>query len=316
VNTSRGENNVTGLLITGASGLLGANLVIEASASHDVTALYHSHPIKLEGVNTMPFALDEVEPVFDLFSTISPDWVIHCAAETDVDKCEKEPDHAHQVNHFTTRSVARAAFEAGAELVHISTDAVFDGESVSNHENEIPRPINIYGTSKLEGERAVQEEHPGALIIRTNFFGWNAQEKRSLGEFFLGNLELATSCKGFTDVKVKVLLVNDLCKILLKMIERDLSGIFHVVAANCMSKHEFGVSLAREFGLASALIEPIDVDSVGLAAKRPKNLCLSTTKFEQVLQIELPTIEAGIRRFKQLRERGYPERLKAMIGGD
>lgn len=296
--------------------MLGANLVMEAAQSHDVTALYQSHPIKLDGVNSTSMELGEVEPLFEFISSVSPDWVIHCAAETDVDRCEVDPDHAHQVNHFMARSVARAAFGAGVELLHISTDSVFDGESDSNHENEIPEPINVYGVSKLEGERAVLEEHPSALIIRTNFFGWNAQPKSSLGEFFLKNLVNGTACKGFSDVRVKVLLVNDLCKILLKMIESDLAGIFHLVAANCMSKYEFGVNLAREFGYASALIEPVEVDSVDLDAERPRNLCLSTIKFEQVLQIELPTIEAGIRRFKQLGESGYPERLKAMLGGD
>jgi dTDP-4-dehydrorhamnose reductase len=220
------------------------------------------------------------------------------------------------MNHFMARSVARAAYEADVELVHISTDAVFDGDSPSNHENEIPNPINIYGISKLDGERAVAEEHPGALIVRTNFFGWNAQEKKSLGEFFLENLEAGNRCKGFTDVRVKLLLVNDLCEILLKMIESDLAGLFHVVAANCMSKYEFGGKLAREFGLPSGLIEPVEVDSVDLVAKRPKNLCLSTSKLEHVLQTELPTIDDGIKRFKQLRESGFPGKIKAMIGGD
>jgi dTDP-4-dehydrorhamnose reductase len=307
---------VTGLLITGASGLLGANLILEAEQTHEITALYNQHPIKVAGVNTVALDLSEHEPVAEFISSVSPDWVIHCAAETDVDRCESDPDHAHKMNHFMARSVARAAYETGAELLHISTDAVFDGESTSNHENESPEPINVYGASKLAGERGVLKEHPSALIIRTNFFGWNAQDKKSLGEFFLGNLEAETNCKGIDDVKVKVLLVNDLCKILLKMIKSDLAGIFHVVASNCMSKFDFGMVLAREFGLASALIEPVGVETLGMSAKRPKNLCLSTTKLEQVLQTKLPTIEDGIRRFKNLRESGYPAKLKAMIKGE
>ncbi|MCK5646553.1 MAG: SDR family oxidoreductase [Anaerolineales bacterium] len=307
---------MTKLLITGASGLLGANLVLESAQSHEVTALYLKHPVRLGGIETAALDLNDYEEVLEFFSDVSPDWVIHCAAETNVDRCEQDHDHAHRINHFMARSVSRAAFSAGAELLHISTDAVFDGESEANHENQTPQPINVYGESKLEGERAVSEEHPGALIVRTNFYGWNAQDKSSLAEFFLQNLENGESCRGFIDVKVKTLLVNDLCKILLKMIESDLAGIFHVVAGNCMSKYEFGVTLAREFGLAGDLIEAVAVDEIGLSAKRPKNLCLSTTKLEQVLQIGLPTIEEGLRRLKTLREMGYPDRLKSMIGGD
>jgi dTDP-4-dehydrorhamnose reductase len=307
---------VVKLLITGASGLLGANLVLESAQSHEVTAVYLKHPVRLEGVRTAALDLNAYEDVLEFFTDVSPDWVIHCAAETNVDRCEQDPDHAHRMNHFMARSVSRAAFSTGAEILHISTDAVFDGESEANHENQTPQPINVYGESKLEGERAVSEEHPGALIVRTNFFGWNAQDKNSLAEYFLQSLENGESCKGFSDVKVKAILVNDLCKILLKMIESDLAGIFHVVAGNCMSKYEFGVGLAREFELAGELIEAVGVADIGLSAKRPKNLCLSTTKLVQVLQIGLPTIEDGLRRFKSLRESGYPDRLKSMIGGD
>jgi dTDP-4-dehydrorhamnose reductase len=306
---------VAKILITGASGLLGANLVLEAAALHDVTTVSHSQVVKLNGVKALSIDLNNLDQTYEGLVELSPDWVIHCAAETDVDKCEKDPELAHRANHFMARSVARATFEAGIELLYISTDAVFDGISESNHENEVPKPVNVYGVSKLEGERAVVSEHPSALIVRTNFFGYNAQNKKSLAEFFIDNLKVGNKCKGFSDVKVKVMLVNDLCTILLRMIESDLAGIFHVFAANCMSKYEFGVKVAREFGLPSGLIEPVEVEEMGLAAKRPKKLCLSTMKVEQVMQIQLPTIEQGISRLKELGQSGHPERLKAMLGG-
>lgn len=304
------------ILITGASGLLGANLTLEAAPLHEVTAVHHTHPIEKDGVRSISIDLEDVEQAYEGFAQISPDWIVHCAAETDVDRCEKDPDLAHRVNHFMARSVARAAYEAGAEFLHVSTDAVFDGTSNSNHENETPTPVNVYGVSKLEGERAVLEEHPGALIVRTNFYGYNAQRKLSLGEFFLERLSSGTTCQGFIDVEVKLMLVNDLCKILLRMIESDLAGVFHVLAADCMSKYEFGIKIAREFGLPSALIEQAEVESIGLVAQRPKKLCLSTMKLEQVMQIQLPTIEDGITRFKELALSGYPRRLKAMLGGE
>jgi dTDP-4-dehydrorhamnose reductase len=105
---------VTKLLITGASGLLGANLVLESALSHEVTALYLKHPVRLGGVETTALNLNAYEDVIELFTDVSPDWVIHCAAETNVDRCEQDPDHAHQMNHFMARSISRAAFLAGA----------------------------------------------------------------------------------------------------------------------------------------------------------------------------------------------------------
>jgi dTDP-4-dehydrorhamnose reductase len=302
------------ILVTGASGLLGSNLVYEATYQHDVIAVSHSHALRYERAETVMADLSLPENADLVIGQYAPEWVIHCAAETNIDRCERDPDRAFRLNRDMARWVARATRASGGRFIYISTDAVFDGSGSGYSEEDIPQPNNIYSQSKLEGERVVYEEDPRAMIVRTNFFGWNAVDKKSLAEWFLEHLEEGRMCRGFTDVFVKLLLVNDLVDILLKMLENECEGIFHVVGKDCVSKYHFGLLLAEVFHLDRQWIQPIEVEQVGLIAPRARNLCLDTTKISNALGIDMPSLENGLRRFYALEKSGYPETLKSLIG--
>ena len=298
------------LLVTGASGLLGANLVLTAAGTHEVVAVCHRHPIRLDGVKTICADLSQPEVAGRLLEGEMPDWVVHCAAATDVDDCEEDPDWADRLNRAMAGEVAAGANAIHARLVHISTDAVFDGEIGNYSEEDTPRPINEYGRTKLAGESAVLEAHPGAAVARTNIFGWNVQPKRSLAEWFLAHLEAGQECNGYEDVWVTPILVNDLAEILLGMLASGVRGLHHVAGADCVSKYEFGLMLAEVFGLDGSLIRPISVDEAGLRARRPKRLCLRT-------MINIPQrgtgptgIRGGIIRLRDLKTTGHSSRVR------
>jgi dTDP-4-dehydrorhamnose reductase len=302
------------ILVTGASGLLGSNLVFQTAHQHEVIAVTHTHPFRLEGVETVMADLCIPENATRIIDQHAPEWVIHCAAETNIDRCELEPERAFRVNRDMARWVAQATRASGSRLIFISTDAVFSGARSLLREDDVPDPINVYGQSKLEGEGAVFEEDLKAMIVRTNFYGWNAAEKQSLAEWFLAHLEAGRTCRGFSDVYVKLLLVNDLVDLLLHLMERECEGIYHVLGKDCVSKYAFGIRLAQIFKLDERLIQPIEVNRIGLGAPRSRNLCLDTSKISNVLGVELPSLEDGIHRFYELKQKGYPESLKSLIG--
>jgi dTDP-4-dehydrorhamnose reductase len=172
--------------------------------------------------------------------------------------------------------LAQHVARGGARLIHISTDTVFDGLRGNYSEDDPPNPINIYARTKLEGEIAVARANQQA-IIAAQLYGWSLTGKRSLGEFFFNHLSASKTVNGFTDVYFCPLLANELGKILLRMLEKKLSGLFHVVSWECIIKYEFGVWLARRFGLFEGLIHPYR-HSGGLAAARSPNLTLLTDK--------------------------------------
>jgi dTDP-4-dehydrorhamnose reductase len=305
---------MTKVLVTGASGLLGANLVYEARHHYDVIALSHTHPLQLQGVETVMIDLSVPENVARIIDQYKPDWVIHCAAYTNVDQCEENQESAFLLNCDMSRWIAQATQASGGCLIYISTDAVFKGFRSGYREGDVPEPINVYAQSKLAGEQVAREENPNAMIIRTNFYGWNAVEKKSLAEWFLARLKGGKVCRGFTDVFVKILLVNDLVDLLLQMLEKRCEGLYHVLGKDCVSKYDFGVQLARVFKLDESLIHPVEVDQVGLSAPRPKNLCLDTSKIRDSLNIEMPSLEDGLNRFHELDQKDYPKSLKSLIG--
>jgi dTDP-4-dehydrorhamnose reductase len=148
------------VLVTGAHGLLGAAVTAEAaSRGHEVVALGHGD-------------LDVTDPeaVRRAVEAARPDAVVHCAAYTAVDRAEAGPDLARAVNAGGTRSVARAAADAGAMLVYVSTDYVFDGRKRTPYlPDDAPGPLSVYGRTKLEGEEAVREAGGESLIVRTSW---------------------------------------------------------------------------------------------------------------------------------------------------
>jgi dTDP-4-dehydrorhamnose reductase len=291
---------VARILVTGASGLLGGNLAIEAAGTHDVSGVFNANVVVLAGIRTYKADLCRPAEMREIFQRLQPEWVINCAAATDVDLAEENSDWAYRLNRDMPRSMAEAANEVSARFLHISTDAIFDGDGHPLAEDSLPRPATVYGKSKLAGEQAVMEVNPASIIVRTNLFGWSPVNADSLAEWFLFHLVRGEICPGFKDVYFSPILVNDLAGVLLKMLSAGLSGVYHVGGATCLSKYEFGRRLATLFGLQPELVRPAGVDDAGMPAPRQKYLCLDSHRIERELSIRLPTIEEGLARFKAL----------------
>lgn len=306
------------ILVTGASGLLGINLALEAAKEHTVYGLVNQKQLQVRpGQPELPFQVlqadllipGEIQRVLDL---AQPDWIIHCAALAIVDECEAQPERAYQLNTRVPAELAADVRKGGARLVHISTDAVFDGLRGGYTEDDVPNPLSTYGHTKLAGERAVVEANSEALIARVNLIGWSISGKRSLSEFFYNNLAAGKAISGFTDVFFCPLLANDLAVILLEMLQKGLSGLFHVASRDSSSKYEFGVRLAQRFGLDDQLIRPTLVSQSSLKAARSPRLTLETAKLTHALGYPPPNIESGLERLYRLFEQGTPQRLQQL----
>lgn len=300
------------LLVTGASGLLGINLALEAMSAHKVVAVDRgklSPQAPFQVVRADLLADGAVESVLD---EARPDAVIHCAALADLEACEANPSLARRLNADLPAQLARICNARGIRLAHISTDAVFDGQKHGYYnEDDEPNPLGVYAQTKLEGEQAVGSEYPEAIVARVNFYGWSLGGKRSLAEFFYNNLSFGRNVSGFTDVIFCPMLVNDTARLLVAMLSRGLSGLYHVVGAQAMSKYQFGVEVARKFGLADGLITPKSVLESSLTARRAPNLWLSTHKLSTALGESLPRFSTGLDQFYTQFQQGYPQKIRS-----
>jgi dTDP-4-dehydrorhamnose reductase len=236
--------------------------------------------------------------------------VIHCAALANLEACETQPELAWRINAGVPGELAAATAQAGIKLVHISTDAVFDGQRGNYTEEDTPNPLGVYARSKLAGEQAVTQANPQAIIARVNFYGWSLNGTRSLAEFFYRNLSAGKNVKGFMDIFFCPLLVNHLAGLLLEMVEKDLHGLYHVVSAEHLSKYEFGCRIARLFELDEKLIAPVSWKTGGLQAQRSPNLTMNTAKLARDLGTRLPDQAVGLRRFRELFDAGYAQSIR------
>jgi dTDP-4-dehydrorhamnose reductase len=304
---------MTRVLVTGASGLLGANLVLAWMEKHAVTAVTHTTRLAHPNLEARQADLSAPGEARRLFREARPEAVVHCAAAADVDACERDPASAFRLNREMAGEVAQAAYEAGARLVHISTDAVFDGRAGPYREVDLPSPVNVYAESKLAGEAAVQRAHPEALILRTNFFGWNALPKRNLAEFFLEKLRAGEEAPGFTDVFFSPLLVNDLAGLILSLLASDAAGVLHVGGRECLSKYDFGRRLARQFGFDEARLRPTTQAMAGQRAPRALRVCLDSSRLASRERVALPGVDEGLARLRALEAEGYTQDLRRLI---
>jgi len=265
-----------------------------------------------------PFAaeqvdLTELESLPVRIATLAADVIIHCAALADIDQAEQHPQLAEKLNTQVPGVIGQAAKACGAQLVHISTDSVFDGKRGDYRETDAPNPINTYARTKLAGEQAVAAAYPEALIARVNFYGWSASGQRSLAEFFYYHLRTEQTVNGFTDVFFSPLYVNHLAQLLLLMVEKGLSSLYHVFSPQATSKYAFGVSLARQFELDESLINPVSFADAGLSTPRPLNLSMNTDKLQAELDAPLPSEQAGLQALYEDALAGLPDKLVSYL---
>jgi dTDP-4-dehydrorhamnose reductase len=143
------------------------------------------------------------------------------------------------------------------------------------------------------------------------FYGWSLSGARSLSEFFFNNLRDGQRVKGFTDTHFSPLYTEDLADALLEMLDASLSGLYHVVSPENLSKYEFGVRIAQRFGFEPGLVEPVRMHEVKRGAPRSLNLVLSPEKVQAALGHPLPTVDEGIERFYHRWQDKYPQKLRS-----
>jgi len=297
------------IFITGGSGLLGSNLAYILRENHEVYATYNTHYVSIPNVTFMQIDLTD-EICSSKIASINPDCIIHCAALTNIDQCETDPDRAYLYNVTASKYIAQAAQQISAYLMYVSTDAVYNGFSGPYSEDDETQPINVYGKTKLEAEKMIGELQQRSCIVRTNFYGWNKINKFSLAEWVIDRLSNNGTLPGFTNVVFNPLFVNTVADILMSLYSQEYTGIVNVGSSEICSKYEFAQKIADVFNFDKSLIQPVSVEDVNLKAPRSKDLSLNVTRLENLLGIRLPDTLEGLNAMKQLRDGGYVRSLK------
>lgn len=250
--------DITKVLVTGAEGQLGADLVL----------LLHSLGYKVFGLGKTEFDITNEYEVNRKVIDLNPDIIIHCAAFTNVDKAESEQDVAFLINGVGTRNIVLASESIKAKLVYISTDYVFDGSSsTSYHEFSPVSPLNVYGQSKLAGESFVRDFHSKFFIVRTSWvFGARGNN------FVKTMLKLSKATEPLTVINDQVgcpTYTVDLSKCIVELMGSNKYGIYHVSNTGSCSWFEFAKEIFQQLNITINL-KPCMTEGFPRPAKRPK----------------------------------------------
>ena len=304
------------ILVTGASGLLGASILMQArEQGRTVAGISKRNILRGPGFDCHQVDLEDFDATRRIVAALRPASIIHSAAATQVDWCEDHGEQTDRLNVCVSSFLAALAAEMGASFLFVSTDSVFDGEKGDYSEEDPPAPLNVYAKSKLAAEKEVSGIHPSPLIVRVNMYGWNAQEKKSLAEWVLGELRAGKQVPGFTDIHFCPILGNHLAEIFLSMLDRGLTGTYHVAGAESISKYEFAKRVAGTFGLRADWVVAARASEAKFRAPRPRNTSLRTDKICKDMGTPMPSVDCGLRKFRALREEGYVQQLKEYLAG-
>jgi dTDP-4-dehydrorhamnose reductase len=282
------------LIFTGGSGLLATNWFYSKRNDYKIYLGLNERKIQPHDSNVLSLDYSSESSLINQLEVIRPSILIHTAGITSVEKCEKNPELAYQVNVELSNIVANATKKLGIQLVHISTDHLFEGNTAMLSEEEPVNAINVYGKSKALAEQIVSSNDPGALIIRTNFYAWGTSYRKSFSDQIIDSLRQNQVLNLFDDVYYTPILAENLIKTVHDLLDKKAQGIYHVVSDDRISKYEFGVLIAEEFGLNKSFINKSTIKSHSNLVNRPVDMSLSNKKVRDLLGRNLGTVKQHI----------------------
>jgi dTDP-4-dehydrorhamnose reductase len=289
------------VVVVGASGQVGAALSRHLRARGDeVVGTHHRAP----GPDTVALDITDRKATRELITSTAAQAIFFASAFTHVDGCEDDPGAAFTINRDAPAAAARAAASRRAAFVFYSTEYVFDGTAGPYAEDDPVQPLSVYGRSKLEGEAAVLAAHPEAVVIRTTvLYGFDPQGKN----FAYQVLRRARAGDRITapmDQRSSPTYVEDLAAASLALVDKRLSGVFHVAGPDVVPRDEFARAVCRAFALDPGLVQPVATASLAQQAPRPLNAGLRTDRVAS-FGIELQPPAAGLAAMRAALEAGH-----------
>lgn len=285
------------IIVTGAAGQLGSQLINILKKGYSELGNIDSKykDAEVYGIDINELDITDIVQVKNYINSIKPDLIINPAAYTNVDGCENNQDMAFKVNSIGARNMAIAAEEAGAKLLHISTDYVFKGEgSVAYREYDVPGPVSVYGKTKLLGEQYIKQFCSRYFIVRTAWlYGYN-------GKNFVKTIAKAAKEKGYLkvvdDQRGNPTNAEDLAHHILKIAMTEEYGIYHCTGTGECSWYDFARKIV-EFAGIPCTVERINSAQLGRTAKRPSFSSLDNMMLRNTVGDEMRPWEEALEMF-------------------
>ena len=304
------------ILVIGGSSLLGYKILTNAN-NFELYSSYNKNLINHENLETIKIDITNKKNCEKILK-LNPDVIINTAAITNVDYCEKYEKNAFDVNVNGVKNIAKIAQKLGSKLIHISSDAVFSGERKFYTEEDKPNPINIYGKTKLESEKIVSKVENSIILRPSVIFGWipyeyiktsdESRKTMNFGLWVLDQLNKKNKISIVNDQFNTPTLADNLAKNILNIVQKDMTGIFHLSGLSCVSRLDFSKKIAKSLGYSENLINSISSKDLKQIAPRTLESCLKCDKIAEK-GIKLLTIDQSIEIMHDQIKIQHPEML-------
>jgi dTDP-4-dehydrorhamnose reductase len=291
-------NNAKKILVTGANGLLGQKIadIFRRESEHELTLSDLQEKAEdSRGYKYIRLDITNKEEIKNAVRQYVPDVIINTAAYTNVDGCETERELSWRINVDGVKNLIIASRINDSRLVHISTDYVFDGKTGYYDENSKPNPKSFYGKGKLAAENALISSGLKYAIVRTMIlYGTGKNLRPNFALWLIDSLGKNIPVNIVIDQYGQPTMIDDLALALLRIVDKNREGIYHVCGSEYLSRFEFASKLADVFALDKRLIVPIRTPELSQPAERPMNSSFITLKAETELGIKPLNVTEGL----------------------
>jgi dTDP-4-dehydrorhamnose reductase len=265
------------VLVIGASGLVGSNIIQYFKTEYNVLGTYFSYKTE----NTIFLDVNDYDSINHVeIESFKPNVIIHCGALTNVDLCELENEKSYLNTVQSTQNIIKLSEKYGAKLIYISTDYVFDGVNGPYDENDSPNPINVYGEHKLKAENLVKNLNDFLIIRITNVYGNELRNKNFISRIInqiqkkesivltLPYDQFATPINSSDIAKALILLINKKCK-----------GVYNISSTDYLNRVHLAQKVLSHFAYNNFTLKTLPTAELNQSAKRPLNGGLKNNKF-------------------------------------
>lgn len=288
------------VIITGSTGKIGEAVTkLIRKETNDINlVLLTANPSQIkpsEKIQVVSADYSDQKWIKDFIQNEKPEFVINCAAMTNVDACEDDHKMAMDLNAIFPENLAKACKNINSKLIHFSTDYIFDGENGPYSEDDTPDPISFYGKSKLAGENAIKLTFDNYIIFRTNVvYGISSYGKNDFINWLISKFENTEKLKIITGQFCNPTFSEDIAWSVLKALQKKVTGVFNLAGNSWLNRYEIAKEIIKEFDFDKSLLEAIPSSELKQKASRPEKGGLINTRAEAILGIKFLNLKAGL----------------------
>jgi dTDP-4-dehydrorhamnose reductase len=298
------------IFILGIGGLTGSKLAKLAREKFEIYGSYNLRNPEFYFVKSIRLDITDTSKLKETLINVKPDIIINTCAVSSVDYCENHKDDAKKINVEVVKEMVSISTSINSKFVHLSSDSVFDGTKKTPYkEDDIPKPINFYGYTKMESEKIVLENANNIVVRASVLYGWlekklasipsSSMKPTNFAQWLINKLRASEEVKIITDEYSSPIIADDFAKSILHLGEGYYNGIFHSAPPIMIDRYDFSVRLAKFLGLKWELIRSRTNKELGRSVTTGFNKCLDSKKISNKTKYQSMSLEESFALLKR-----------------